>query len=444
MKSRTSEVGSLYKLAAPVALAHVAGMAMQLVDTAFVGRLGAEAIGGVSIGNAVYATFMVLGIGVLLGVDYLISHAFGAGRLRECHSILVQSLYLAVFASLPAIALMYGASYFLGMLGIEPAVAVQAGIYLKWLSFSLLPFLLFSAFRQYLQAMGVAGPILVILLIANIVNAFFNWVFVFGNLGFPKMGVAGSGFATCLARTYSVVAIALYVLLRDRKQSLGLAKVSLKISYKRLGQLIRLGMPAGIQLLLEVGVFALATMLAGRLGAVPLAAHQIALHLASIAFMIPLGLSAAAAVRVGQALGQGHQHRAVRVGWTALGMSVVVMSVSGLTFYVAAEPLMRLFTIDEAVISTGASLMLIAAFFQLFDGIQVVGTGVLRGWGDTRSPVIANLVGHWLFGLPAGTLLCFWAAWGVRGLWIGLSTGLISVALMLLWVWSRRVARYRR
>ena len=439
LKAHTTEVKSLFKLAAPVALAHVAGMTMQLVDTAFVGRLGAEAIGGVSIGNAVYVMFMVIGVGVLLGVDFLISHAFGAGRLEECHSTLVQSLYLGLIASLPAIAVMYWTSNFLGLLGVDPNVAVQAGIYLKWLGFSLLPFLLFTACRQYLQGMGVAGPILMILLVANIVNAFFNWVFVFGKLGMPVMGVAGSGLATCIARSYAFIATLAYLILRDRKLDLGLSKVSLKFSYRRLSKMVRLGLPAAIQLLLEVGMFALATMLAGRLGAVPLAAHQIALHLASIAFMIPLGLSAASAVRVGQALGQGHRHKAVRVGWTALAMSVVVMAISGLTFYVAAEPLMKLFTNDAAVISTGASLMLIAAFFQLFDGIQVVGTGVLRGWGDTRSPMVANLIGHWVFGLPAGMLLCFWAGWGVQGLWIGLSTGLISVALLLLWVWNRRV-----
>lgn len=438
MVHEQSEIKSLAKLAFPVALGHVANMAMQVVDTMFVGRLGPEAIGGVSAANAVFAVVMVLGIGIMLGVDYLVARAFGAGKYDECHRTLVQALYLAVGYSLPCMVLMYFAANLFGRFGVAPEVALQAGQYMRWLTWSLLPTLLFAAYRQYLQALGVAAPVMVIMVIANAVNALGNWLFVFGSAGAPRLGIAGSGLSTCLARVYMLLALAAYIYLRDRKMKLGLARVSWAFSRERLREMVRLGLPAAGQLGLEVGVFALSTLLAARLGATSLAAHQIVLHVASVMFMFPLGLSVAATVRVGQAIGQGQGHRASRIGWTALAMGAGFMCCSGIGLYLVAHPLLRAFTTDAAVIAAGTTLLLIAAFFQLFDGVQVVGTGVLRGIGNTRASMLANLFGHWGLGLPIGAVLCFKAGWGVSGLWIGLCTGLVSVALMLLYVWSRK------
>lgn len=437
-----SEVKSLVKLALPVAAAHIANMAMQVVDTLFVGRIGAEAIGGVSAGSAIYAVVMVLGIGIMLGVDYLVSHSFGAGKIEDCHRSLVQAVYLAVFFSIPCMVLMYFSGSWFAAFGIEPGVAAQGERYMRWLTWSLLPLLLFTAYRQYLQALGVAAPVMVIMVLANIVNAFANWLFIFGNWGMPKLEISGAGLATCIARVYMLVALVLYIYLRDRRLNLGLSKVSWQISRARMRELLRLGLPAALQLGLEVGVFAFVTLLAGRLSATALAAHQIVLHIASVMFMVPLGLSVAAAVRVGHALGQGSRHRAARIGWTALGLGAGFMCVSGVTLYLIKIPLLSAFTKDATVIATGGTLLLIAAFFQLFDGVQVVATGVLRGIGNTRASLMANLLGHWGLGLPVGALLCFRVGWGASGLWIGLCLGLIAVALMLLWVWARKAKSF--
>jgi MATE family multidrug resistance protein len=202
-----------------------------------------------------------------------------------------------------------------------------------------------------------------------------------------------------------------------------------------MGQLLRLGFPAAMQMVLEVGVFALATTLAARLPAEALAAHQIVLNIASLTFMVPLGVGSATAVLVGQALGRGEQAGAVTTGWRGFQLGVGFMAISGLAFLLFPGPLLGCYTHDPGVIRIGRSILLLAAFFQLADGTQVVGTGALRGLGDTRAPMIANLCGHWFVGLPLGVWLCFGLRYGLAGLWVGLATGLIVVAAALLWRW---------
>jgi MATE family multidrug resistance protein len=230
-----------------------------------------------------------------------------------------------------------------------------------------------------------------------------------------------------------------YILYRERRYDIGLSRRSLALDVDRIRHLTRLGFPAALQRGLEIGVFAMATALIGRLDPVSLAAHQIAINIASVTFMVPLGISSAGAVRVGQALGRRDPEAARRSGWTALFLSSAFMSVAGLTLLLIPRMILRAFTTDPAVIATGVTLLFIAAIFQLFDGLQVVATGVLRGAGDTRTAVVTNVVGHWLLGLPIGYVLCFELGWGAPGLWVGLSVGLIAVGVLLLYVWAQRV-----
>lgn len=432
---RKKEIAPLLKLAAPIALTQIANMAMQLVDTMFVGRLGAEAIGGVSVGNAVFVTVMIVGLGFIVGLDFLASRAIGAGRMKDCHDYLVQALFLATFYSLAFIGVMLVFSNGFNAIRMDSTVARLGGEYLRALCWSLWPFLLFTAFRQYLLAMGVVAPILVILVAANGVNALCNRLLIFGYGPIPALGVTGSGISTCIARAFMLTALVWYVLARDRRRGLGLREVSLRVSRARLRELVRLGLPSAGQMLLEVGVFAGSTLLAGRLGAVPLAAHHIVLQIASVVFMVPLGISSAAAVRVGHAVGAGRRKLAADIGWTAIASGAALMACAGIALYLAANPLMRAFTVDPFVVRLGSSLLLVTALFQLGDSTQVVATGVLRGAGNTRASFLANLAGHWFLGLPVGIALCFWLGWGVYGIWIGLSFGLFAVAVALLWAW---------
>ena len=434
----------MFKLAWPVVLSEIGWMMMGVVDTIMVGRVSPEAIGGVSIGSVLHFTVAVFGMGVLLGLDTLVSQAFGGRRLDECHAWLLHGVYLSFGLLVPLTLLLLLFFPLLPVWGIDPAVLQQTFPYFTALLWGLLPLLLFCSFRRYLQAVNQVKPILFAMISANLVNAFGNWILIFGKLGAPAMGAEGAGWSTTLSRVYMMAVLLVAIIWHERRERMGLWQTRLKLEPARLGRLLRLGCPAAMQIVLEVGVFAAATALAGRLTPVALAAHQIAMQVASLTFMVPLGMASAGAVRVGQALGRHDLEAAEHSGWMALMLGAGFMGLAGLGLLSIPRIIMRIFTVDVAVISVGASLLLLAAVFQLFDGVQVVTTGILRGTGDTRTPMVCNLIGHWLIGLPVGYMFCFLMGWGVLGLWIGLSLGLILVGAVLLWVWSRRVVSLKR
>jgi MATE family multidrug resistance protein len=335
--------------------------------------------------------------------------------------------------------IVYALVQLLDFWGSDPKVVALTVPYVEKVTWSLLPLLLYATFRRYLQAMGLVQPVMFALITANIVNAIVNWLLIFGNWGAPALGVVGAGWATFISRSYMAGGLLLFILYNNARHRTGLFRVPFTFDALRMKELLKLGFPAAAQLTLELGVFAAATALAGKLDSVSLAAHQIALTAASITFMVPLGVSSAGAVRVGQALGRGEPRAAGHAGWMALVLGAGFMMLSALCFVFFPDYILRTFTSEEAVLTAGVSLLFVAAFFQLFDGIQVVATGILRGAGDTRTPMLSNLVGHWFLGLPVGVTLCFFLEWGVVGLWIGLSLGLIGVGIVLLFVWTRRV-----
>jgi MATE family multidrug resistance protein len=279
------------------------------------------------------------------------------------------------------------------------------------------------------------------LLSANLVNAAGNWMLIYGNLGFPALGVEGAAWATVLARVYMAAFLLIAIARVHRRRGAAHPHVPLMLDVARMKRLVRLGFPAASQIALEVGVFAAATVLAGRLQPAASAAHQISLNLASLAFMVPLGLSSSAAVRVGHAVGAVDHVRTIRAGWTAFATGAAITSLMAIAFVAWRESMLQAFTRDSQVIEIGTGLLIIAAAFQLFDGTQAVATGVLRGIGETRLPMIMNVIGHWMLGLPVGYLLCFTAGWGAPGLWIGLSIGVTFVAVTLTVVWGRRAGQ---
>lgn len=430
-------------LALPVVIAELGWMAMGVVDTLMVGRLSPEAIGAVGIGSSLFTGVVIFGMGLLLGLDTLVSHAYGAGRLDECHKWLLHGIALSLVASIPVIGILVTITLLLPRWGLAPSVLVLAQPYLAVLTWSAFPLLIYATFRRYLQGMGVVRPVMIALVMANITNAVMNWILIYGHLGAPAMGTRGSAWATVVARIAMAGYLLAVIIIRERQRRPGLFETPLRLEAKRMHRLIALGFPAAAQITLEVGGFAAATALAGRLAPIALASHQIALNIAACAFMVPLGLSSAGAVRVGQAIGRQDIAGATRAGWTALLFGVIFMSVTALMFVLAPRVLIGAFTRDEGVLRIGASLLLVAAVFQLFDGLQGVATGVLRGLGDTRTAMLWNLVGHWFIGLPFGYVLCFVVGLGVIGLWWGLSAGLTICGVALLVVWTRRVKRLR-
>jgi MATE family multidrug resistance protein len=416
-------------------------MLMGIVDIAMVGRLGPEAIGAVGVGSALFLAIAVAGMGLLLGLDPLVAQAYGGGRLRECRLWLFHGVALAVLASIPLMLIARAGIRTLPVWDFDPAVLRPTTAYLRIVVWSTLPLLLYAAFRRYLQAIGHVRPVMVALVSANLINAAANWVLVFGKFGVPPMGVEGAAWATCMSRVYLAAVLLATIVYHDRRARTGLWAERVRIDLHRMSQLIRLGLPAAAQLILEVGVFAVVTALAGRLAPITLAAHQVVLNVAGFTFMVPLGIGSAGAVRVGQALGRRDPASASSAGWAALALGAAFMVSAAVTFVLFPQAILGLFSADAGVIAIGTTLLFVAAAFQLFDGLQGVGTGVLRGLGDTRTPMLWNLAGHWLIGLPLAYLLCFVAGWGVVGLWIGLSVGLILVGIVLLATWHRRTTK---
>jgi MATE family multidrug resistance protein len=431
----------MLSLALPVALGELGWMAMGVVDVIMVGRLSAEAIGGVSVGRALFLGIGIFGIGVLLGLDTLVSQAYGAGDVKDCHVSLVQGVYMSLLITVPVTVAVFGGVRLLPRWGITPDVAPLAAEYARAAVWSALPLYIVAAFRRYLQSMNQVRPVMIALISANLVNVLANRLLIFGALGVPALGVAGAGWATVIASLYMMVFLLFSILLFDRAHNLKLRQASLRPNFARLRRLWALGLPAAAHVTVELGAFALGTAFAGRLAAAQLAAHQIALTAASVTFMVPLGISSAAAVRVGQAIGRGDPPGAVRAGWTAHWIGVAFMSLAATVFLLFPEPLIRVFSSDPEVIGIGVTLLAVAAAFQLFDGSQVVTTGALRGVGDTRSPFVVNVIGHWLIGLPLGYYLTFSRGMGAIGLWVGFCVGLIFVGVVLLRVWSRRIRR---
>ena len=428
------------RLALPLIIAEVGWMSMGIVDTVMVGRLpdSAVAIGATGLGQSLYHSIAIFGGGLLLGLDTFVSQAHGRKDLSDARLSLVNGLFLA-FVLTPV--LMVIASFWPALMqhfGISPELVEPMRPFLRALNWGTLPLLTYFALRRYLQAQNVAIPIMFALVSANLVNLIGDWALIYGHFGLPAMGITGSGWATCFARIYMAGVLIATLIWVESKRSLPSWAGTVRIDLRRVTALLRLGTPAATQIVLEIGAFAAATALIARLGPVPLSGHEIALNCAALSFMVPLGISSAAAVRVGQQLGRKDPEGARRAGWSAIILGAGFMACSGLVFVSIPTWIARLFSPDPIVIRTGARLLLVAAAFQLFDGLQTVATGALRGSGDTRTPMLANFVAYWLIGLPVGYLLCFQLGWGAVGVWIGLCGGLMMIGSALLLAWHKR------
>lgn len=431
------EFRPMLRLAVPLALTELGWISMAFVDTVMVGRLpdSAVAIGAVSLGANLFNTIGIFGSGIMLGLDTLIAQAYGAGKLQECHRTLWNALYFALFLTPLLMGVVLGFIPLFPYFGLSRALVTQTVPFLKALVWSTFPLAAYFVLRRYLQSMGIVKPVVFALVSANLVNLLGNWALIYGHLGMPRFGVPGSGWSTCVSRIYMALVLAVAAIFYDRKRKSGLWLAARKIEIERIRHILRLGFPAATQLLFEIGAFACATFLIGKLGAVQLAGHQIALNVASFTYMVPLGISSAAAVRVGHAAGAGDLHGAARAGWMALLLGAGFMGCSGFCLFLFNHQIARIYTPNSVVINAGAMLLIVAAVFQLFDGLQVVATGALRGAGNTRTAMLANLVGYWLLGLPLGGLLCFKFHWGAAGMWAGLCLALMVIGLALLIAW---------
>lgn len=420
----------MVRLAFPVAVVQVGLVFMGVVDTIMVGHVSALDLGAVGLGNMYFFTMSVFGMGVLFSLDPVISQAHGAGDTEAIARAVQRGGILALVLGLLASLLLVPAVPILTVLR-QPDELIPIAAAYAWATIpGVFPFYGFIVFRQSLQAMGMVAPIVVVILSANVANAFFNWVLIYGNLGFPAMGAVGAGWATSLSRWFmffGIIGVA-WPLLKGCVRPVRAAV----FEREPLVRLLRLGAPIGAQFFLEFGVFGMIGLLMGWLGTIQIASHQVALNLSALTFMLSVGITQATAVLVGQAVGSDDPGRARRAAGAGLLLSVGLMSVSAVLFLTIPEVFARIYTSEVEVAVLAALLLPISGVFQIFDGIQTVSSGILRGVGDTKAPMIANLLGFWCVGFPVSLWLGFARDWGAVGLWWGLAAGIAAVAVFLL------------
>jgi multidrug resistance protein, MATE family len=436
-----SEARSVFTLAWPLVLAEIGWMAMGLVDTIMVGHMpnSAEAIGGVSLGGVIFYTAAMFGGSILFSLDTKVSQSFGAGDLRDANHSLLNAMYIVAPLAPASMFMVWLIGRLLPGMGVNPGVLAQALPFLRAMNWSTLPLLLYFAFRRYLQAVDLVKPVTFALISANVVNLIGDWILIYGHLGFRAYGVVGSGWSTCISRIYMAAVLFVVVVWQHRRHNLPLLDRPLRPDFVRIRELVQIGLPVAVQMLFEIGVFSTATALIARLDAASTAAHQIALNCASLTYMVPLGICSAAAVRVGQAIGRRDPIAAGRAGWAAIAMGGGFMSIAALVLVLAPRLIVRAFSPDPQVMRVGVMLLWVAAAFQLFDGLQTVATGALRGIGETRIPMFGSFVAYWVIGLPLGCYLGFWRGFGAVGVWTGLAVSLAVIGTLLVFAWRYKV-----
>lgn len=443
-RSFGGELRRLTALALPVAATQVGYMLFGVVDLVMVGRLGGTAIAATSLGNTWIGGTLLLGIGLVLGMDSIVSQAHGAGDGRRAALGLQRGVVVALCASVPIALLWLSTARVLTALDMDPELARAAGRYVAAQLPSVPCFLVFTAMRQYLQGRGTTLPALVVVLAANLLNVLANWVFIYGNLGAPALGVTGSGVATSITRGAMALGLLAWIALAGLHRGAWIPWSREALAPRGLAEVAGHGASVALMMGLEVWAFQLSTLMSGRLGTTELAAHGIVMNVASTSFMVPLGVSLGAATRVGNLIGAGDPHGAQRAAWAAFALGAGAMSVFAVAFVALRATLPALYTGDAAVAAAAASILPVAGAFQVFDGAQVVGCGILRGMGRTRPVALFNLVGYYGLALPLGGWLAFRAGAGLAGLWWGLCAGLAFVAVLLVaWIRWRGPATVR-
>lgn len=425
------ETRDLLRLAGPIIVSQLGQVGMNTADTIMVGPLGAVSLAAVGLGSAIHFLGVIFSYGVIVGLAPIVSQAFGAGDLDRCRRALVQGLWVALMLGVPVALLNVLGEPIARGLGQSDEVAALAGAYMRALALGVPGYFLFAAIRQYLEAMNRPTPPMAVTFVALGLNIVANRVLIYGIDGMvPALGAVGTGWATTIVRWSMLLMLGAWVWLHPRLNPFGHG-VGLLPDRSLLRRIFVVGLPVGGQFLLEVGCFSFAAVMMGWLGAVELAAHQVTINIASTTFMVALGVSIAGSVRVGQHIGAGRPDAMRRATLATYLLAIGFMGMCALLFVTLPHGLIGLYTDDPAIVGVGVQLLLVAAAFQIFDGAQVAGISVLRGAADTRAPMLIAGAGYWGAGVGLAYVLAFQAGQGAVGVWIGLSGGLASVAMML-------------
>lgn len=415
---------------------------MGLTDVIMVGRLGEEALAGVALGNAVFFFLSVAGMGVMMAVGPMVSQAHGAGRSEPIGRSVRQGFWLGLMLTIPCVVLLWSMAPILRAAGQPEETVVGAMSYLHAMKWGFLPFLWLMVLRGFVEGISRPWPVTIITLIGVGVNVTANSVLMYGKLGFPALGIAGTGWASTIVFWFLVLALIAYVRIVPTLRAYDVFGTIGRPDPHYFRELFRIGWPIGVGLGIESGLFTFTALLMGRIGSTALAAHQVALQCAAFTFMVPLGVGIAASVRVGQAVGRGDRRGVRMAGATGVALASGFMVLSALCFWLFPHTIIGLFldvsaARNEAVVSLAVALLGIAAVFQVFDGIQVSAAGSLRGLKDTRRPMLIGFISYWLVGLTTGYMLGFEMDMGASGLWWGLVLGLATASVLLSWRFHR-------
>jgi MATE family multidrug resistance protein len=444
-----NQIRPVLTLALPLILAEVGWMSMGIVDTIMVGHMAnpALAISAAALGQVLYNTIAFGIAGVLLGLDTYLAQSHGAGRFDEANRWLLHGLILAAGLAATLMLVIVLAPAFMLRLPIDHEVLTLSVQFLGALNYGTPALFLYFTLRRYLQAFNHVRPIAWALVTANLINAVGNWMLIFGHSWGPlqirALGVTGAGLATSISRCYLAVFMVVSLWRIERCHEYGLRSMARHFEPTRIRRLALLGAPAGGQIFVEISIFGMVTFLIGIMGRLPLAGHEIALNCASFTFMVPFAISAAAAVRVGQAIGRNAPGEAASAGWAAIVLGAGAMAMFSAIIFLFPHLIANSFTRDSAVIAATIPLLFVAAIFQFFDGLQITATGALRGAGNTHAGLIVQIIGYWIIGLPIGYVFGFRLHQGAVGLWLGLCAGLIVAGIALTTIWHRTTKKLR-
>ena len=431
MKTFKKHIFQTLELAYPVIIGQLGFIMMGVVDSLMVGKLGSTFLAAASLGNSLTFIIFIVGIGISMAVTPLVAIAVGARKFEECGIYFRQSLLVNLIIGFLMMLFVYFFADFITIFGQKEEVVPLAISYTKILSFSAIPLMIFQTYRQFIEGLSIMRPAMIIVIAANLINALVNWILIFGKLGFPELQLDGAGWATFSSRVFMWLALMIFVMNVKYFKQYDVSFHFKKINFPVIKRILSIGLPSGFQYFFEVGAFSFAVIMVGWLGSKQLAAHQIAINLASISFMAALGISAAGSIRVGNAVGRQDISETRKAGFTAIFLGASMMFCAGIIFIIFRNLLPTFYINEKDVIEIASTLIVIAALFQLSDGTQAVGIGILRGLTDVKIPTAITFIAYWIVGLPVGYLLGFILGYGVQGVWIGLLFGLTTSGILL-------------
>jgi len=427
-----NEIKKTLLLSIPIVVGQLGQLLMSVVDNIMVGKVGVEALAAASVANAIFNIIMVIGFGLTMAVTPLTAIAYGAGKHRECGVVLRQGILINLFSGVLLCAITILFSEYIYLLNQPDEIVSAASLYMKVLGFSMLPLMLFQSYRQFAEGVSFLRPAMIIMLLANVINIFANWLFIYGNLGMTPLGLTGAGIATISSRTFMAITLMIVIKRSSKMKHFDPTLNYRKIDFSMMRRLLAIGIPTSFQYFFEVSAFAASAIMVGWMGTIELAAHQIALNLASITFMVAMGISSAATIRVSTAVGKNDIQGTRIAGFSAAFLCAGFMATAGLIFILFRFFLPTLYISEKEVIDISATLLVIVAFFQVSDGTQAVGLGILRGITDMKIPTVITLGAYWIIGLPSGYLLAFKLNMGIYGVWYGLLVSLTASAIFMM------------